>query len=60
MPDMRTSVWAEALAHPGDRERASKEASRALEQAREHGYRAIERRADAVLERFEIEVSERA
>jgi hypothetical protein len=42
--------WAEALAGRGERERAGKEAARALELAREHGYGAIERRVSALVE----------
>jgi hypothetical protein len=42
--------WAEALARRGEMERAHTEASRALALAREHGYGAIERRAEAVVE----------
>ncbi len=41
--------WAEALARRGESERATAEAFRALALAREHGYRAIESRAEAVL-----------
>jgi hypothetical protein len=59
MPDMRTSVGRRhSLTRATENEPLRR--LRALEQAREHGYRPIERRADAVLERFEIEVSERA
>ena len=42
--------WAEALAGRGETERAQAEAARALALAREHGYRAIERRAATLVE----------
>jgi tetratricopeptide (TPR) repeat protein len=42
--------WAEALAGRGETERAQVQAAHALALAREHGYRAIERRAEAVVE----------
>ena len=42
--------WAEALARRGETRRARTEAARALALAREHGYGAIERRAEAVVE----------
>jgi hypothetical protein len=42
--------WAEALAGRGETGRAQPEAESALALAREHGYRAIERRAAAVVE----------
>jgi class 3 adenylate cyclase/tetratricopeptide (TPR) repeat protein len=42
--------WAEALASRGETERAQAQAAKALALAGEHGYRAIERRAAAIVE----------
>jgi ATP/maltotriose-dependent transcriptional regulator MalT len=42
--------WAEALAARGEQNRAQKEAARALELSREHGYGTFEARAAAIVE----------